>query len=448
MVRFFVPCLFCLCLGAQVVQESFQRDPGPLDFIRGEGFEQRILQSLTGDSLVGVDAEGNPVPRLARSWRIEGRRIRFDLRRDAQFQDGSPVRAEDIVWTFQTIQRMPDASPSAKAILEKVEVQGRGDQVELLSPKPPGRLLLELPALCIAKQECPGTGSGPFVLKKTSGEWRLRARAHFLNPRIQGFCFRLLPDGQALLQNLQKGWLSLGTPPDRPGLTPPASHLELRQPMHAQAIAWSRAGSEPLKHLEVWRTVAFPQGALGPRVQASRGLWPESLGFPPKAMGGGPRPDPRGKRWELLYGAGDEALQRALMAIRSAAQREGAELELKPLDPGLLYDRLLKGDYELACAVNVFEPHPWSVLDLMDSAGALNFSHWSQPRYGEIAAKLESPRDPAWETLQELWAQGPTSLPLVDFTSLLWVDRRLHLTPSSRGIYLSTPGAAGWAWKP
>lgn len=448
MIRVLVPCFLSLCLGAQVVQESFQRDPGPLDFIRGEGFEQRILQALAGDSLVGVDAQGNLVPRLARSWRIDGHRISFELRSDAHFQDGSPVRAEDVVWSFQAIQRLPDASPSAKAILEKAEVRGHGNQVEVFSPNPPARILLELPALFIAKRESPGMGSGPFTVQKASGEWRFKARTHFLHPHIRELRFRLLPDGQALLQNLQKGWLSLGTPPDRPGLRPPPSHIELRQPMHAQAIVWSRAGSEPLKHLETWRGIAFPAGALGPRVQASRGLWPESLGFPRRAMGGSPRPDPQGKRWKLLYGAGDEPLQRVLMAIRSAALREGAELELQPMDPGLLYERLLKGDYELACAVNVFEPHPWSVLDLLDPAGALNFSHWTHPRYPKIATQLESSRDPGWETLQELWAQGPTSLPLVDFSSLLWVDRRLVLTPSSRGIYLSTPGAAGWTWKP
>ena len=52
---------------AQVVEESLSRDPGPLDFIQGEGYEQWVFQSLAGDALVGLDPKGEPVPSLAPS---------------------------------------------------------------------------------------------------------------------------------------------------------------------------------------------------------------------------------------------------------------------------------------------------------------------------------------------------------------------------------------------
>jgi len=448
MARFLVPWFCCLCLCGQVVQESFQRDPGPLDFIHGEGFEQRILQALAGDALVGLDAQGRVVPRLAQTWEIKGKTIHFELRGDARFSNGSPVTAADVLWTFKAIQQSKNASPSCRSILDKVDINGHGSGVELRSSKPPGRLLFEMAIISIAQKGHPGIGSGPFLLRQSGGEWNFSARPHFLHPRIQGLHFRLIPDEQAQLQNLQKGWLSIGVPPARRDLRPPSGYVEIRQPMNAQVIVWSRAGVEPLRHLEAWRARALPSGALGVRASASHGLFPETLGFPPRAIAGGPRPDPKGQGWQLLYGAGDDTLQRILMAVREEARKDGADLDLRPVETSLLYDRLLTGNYQLVCAMNVFDANPWSVLDLLEPAGAQNFSHWTHRRLEEVVAKLKGPADPAWDELQGIWAEAPTSLPIADFTSIVWVDRRLKVVPSGLGFYLTTPGAAGWTWEP
>ena len=86
----------CLCLastlplGGQMVEESFSRDPGPLDYIQGDSYEQWILQSLAGDALVGIGTNGRVVPRLAVSWKTrKDGTITFTLHPDARFTDGS-----------------------------------------------------------------------------------------------------------------------------------------------------------------------------------------------------------------------------------------------------------------------------------------------------------------------------------------------------------------------
>ena len=122
--------LACMCLSAQVVQESFARDPGPLDFIRGEGFEQAILQALTGDSLVGMDAQGRLVPRLADRWVLRGRSLRLHLRKDACFEDGTPVRIEDALWTIRTLQSDPGASPTKRSLLAGLRARILGDALD------------------------------------------------------------------------------------------------------------------------------------------------------------------------------------------------------------------------------------------------------------------------------------------------------------------------------
>jgi hypothetical protein len=436
-----------LGLSAQVVQESFARDPGPLDFIRGEGHEQAILQSLTGDALVGLDAQGRVVPRLAIRWEERGGWVRFHLRKEARFEDGTTVGPEDALWTLHAIQADPKASPTKRAILEGVKARIQAGFLELNAGRPSQRLLCELARIPIAKKGRGSLGSGPFRLRMQEGEWHLAAHPHFLEPRIQGLRFRLVADEQAVLQNLQKGWLSIGVPPPRRGLKLPESHRELRQPFNAQLIAWSRVGDLPLRCLERWRAEAFPEELFGRQASASRGLWPESLGFRVRKMAPRVGAETRGQRWEILYTAGDAVAEKALLALRERGRQEGAMLEPRPVEAALLFERLQKGDFQVACAVNIFDPHPWSVLDLLAPQGAMNFSGWKHPSLAKLLPRLVDSRSPAWEELQDLWAGSPASLPILDFSGVVWVDKRLVVSPSPLGLYLTTPGAAGWSWQ-
>jgi hypothetical protein len=439
------PLLFAAAAFAQgrVVEESFQRDPGPLDFILGEGHEQNILQALAGDALVGLDTAGRPVPRLAAGWTARERTLRFRLRLGATFADGSAVRAEDVVWTFQAIQNDPKASPTKRAILEGVAVKGTGDSVTVTSAKPADRLLRELGRIPIARKEHPALGSGPFACERAGAEWRLTARPHFLQPRIPGLRFRMMPEEHGVLEALKKGWLHIGVPPARKGLEPPPGYAELRQPTHAQILVWSRAKGA-LAWVEAWRDGAFPDGFLGSKGTPSRGLWPEGLGHGLMRITAPKEPKPR--RLELQYAAGDDYVQKLLMALRARAAKDGVELDLRPVEAALLFQHLTEGRFELACAVALYDPHPWSVLELLEPKGPMNFSGWTHPRLADLLGRLPSAQAPAWRELQAAWAEAPGALPLVDFTSVVWVDARLAVTPSPLGLYLTTPGAAGWRW--
>jgi len=433
---------------AQVVEESFARDPGPLDFVKGEGFEQSILQALTGDALVGIDASGRVVPRLATSWKEQKNgAILFRLRKDARFTDGSPAAPEDVVWTLQAILADPQASPTKRAILEGAKVEVQDGQVALRSPKPPGRILMELARIPIAQSGHPDRGTGPFLLRHDNATWRLLRRDHFLKPGIEGLRFRLLGDSQAVFQALQKGWLSIGVPPARVQAQPPPAYRVVAQPMPYQLVVWSRLGVGPLQAMERWRKDAFPRQLLGVNARPSQGLWPRALGFEAQGIDAETVPLPKGRPLNLLYAAGDEPVEKLLMALRARALKDGVELDLTPLDPALLVARLQKGDFGLACYLATFDPEPWSVLEYMEPHGPMNFTGWSHPALAGLVAKLREPGDTAWTDLQALWAKAPGALPLVDFSSIVWVDKRLRVTPGPLGLYLETPGAAGWSWE-
>lgn len=431
---------------AQTVEESFARDPGPLDFIHGEGYEQAIMQSLAGDALVGLDVQNRVVPRLADTWKVAGKQLSFHLRAGTRFVDGTPVMPEDVAWTFREIQTSEGASPTKRGVLQGVKVTVRRAFVELSSAKPAPRLLMELAHVQVARKGHVDEGSGPFSLIRRGSEWTFTARQHFLKTSLSALHFRLIADDQALLQNLQKGWLSIGVPPARNNLHPPSSMVELHQPTRIQLIVFSHIGLAPLQALERWRSEAFPVNFFRAKAHPSRGLWPETLGFPVLTIQAPPPSSVKGQHWELLYSAGDELVQKALMALRERARQDGVDLEPRPVEASLLYQRLQKGDFQLASALNLFDPHPWSVLELLEPNGGMNFCDWKDVGFAGLAAKLDSPQSPAWRELQKIWAAHPAALPILDFTSVVWVDKKLKVEPSALGLYLTTPGPAGWTW--
>ena len=439
--------LATLLAPAQVVEESLPADPGPLDFIQGDSYEQWILQSLAGDALVGIRADGALTPRLATHWTLlEDGSLSFTLRADARFPDGRAVSAEDVLWTFRELLANPRASATKRAILAGAEVGERQGRPWIRSPKPPGRLLLELARVPIAQRGQPGQGSGPFAFHPEPGAWVFTRRDHFLRPRIDGLRFRLLPDPTAVLTALRKGWLTLGAPQDTPEAEPPPTCRRLTQPLHAQFVVWSRLGPGPLRLLERWRRDAFPARLLGRTARPSQGLWPETLGFPARSIQAEGSAAPPAQL-VLHHAAGDASLERLLLALRERARRDGCDLQLRPLEQGLLQERLQKGEFQLAGSVVFFEPQPWAVLEYLEPSGPMNFTGWRHTGLAAVTSRLHQPGDAAWVDLQTLWARSPAALPLLDFQSLLWVDRRLQVESSPMGLYLHTPGAAGWRWR-
>lgn len=63
----------------------------------------QAMHSLTFDSLVWLDPKGEVIPWIASKWEAsaDGKEWRFTLRDDVKWQDGTPLTAEDVVFTYQ-----------------------------------------------------------------------------------------------------------------------------------------------------------------------------------------------------------------------------------------------------------------------------------------------------------------------------------------------------------
>lgn len=104
------------------------------------GILNYYIASITQEGLVSIDAQGRVQPGLAESWtQPDDVTYVYELRDDARFQDGTPVTADDVVFSLQEA-RDATASPGLTYYLSGVEdIEKTGDSevtVTLTAPDP------------------------------------------------------------------------------------------------------------------------------------------------------------------------------------------------------------------------------------------------------------------------------------------------------------------------
>ncbi len=132
---------------------------GPLDF------SQRVMLDATAQGLVRFDANGGIEPGVAERWIVtdEGRSYIFRLR-DAQWADGAPVTAKQVVASLRAAiaprARSPLA-PSVAVIDEVVEMTPQVIEIRLKHPRPDLLKLFAQPEMAILRGG-KLAGTGPF----------------------------------------------------------------------------------------------------------------------------------------------------------------------------------------------------------------------------------------------------------------------------------------------
>ncbi|MCM2293148.1 ABC transporter substrate-binding protein [Allorhizobium sp. BGMRC 0089] len=78
---------------------------GTIDPAKITDYTQYLAAVNLYDGLTTVDSSGKIVPQLAESWDVSADNLTytFHLRKDATFQDGSPVEAKDVVYSVQRL---------------------------------------------------------------------------------------------------------------------------------------------------------------------------------------------------------------------------------------------------------------------------------------------------------------------------------------------------------
>lgn len=138
------------------------------------------------DYLVDIDADNEIQPRIARDWTIseDGLSYTFTLAEDVTFHDGSPMTAQDVVFTFRRL-RDTEGLPTADlyADIESIEATGEFEVTFVISDPNPFFLfdLSDNHALIIKDGTEDATdfnGTGPFVVTDYQPENRISMRAN------------------------------------------------------------------------------------------------------------------------------------------------------------------------------------------------------------------------------------------------------------------------------
>lgn len=136
-VAVFVVCLFCAlsllsahACAAQVAEKklaiALNNVPPHFNPAVHSGTLAGLLGTQLFAGLLRCDEKGEPVPYLAKEWRVsrDGRRIDFFLHENALFHDDTPITASDVVFSYKVVKKHHPFY-SMLAPVKEVRVEGR-----------------------------------------------------------------------------------------------------------------------------------------------------------------------------------------------------------------------------------------------------------------------------------------------------------------------------------
>jgi peptide/nickel transport system substrate-binding protein len=176
------------------------------------------------DYLVDIDAGNNIRPRLATRWAVSGDGLTytFTLASGATFQDGSPLTANDVVWTFNRLRDPALELPTADLYQNITNVEATGDlEVTFTLAETNPFFLYDLSdnhaVILKADTADPATGfngTGPFRVANYTPEDRMQLQAnenYFISgkPGVAELEFIFFSDQAASVDALRGGQVDL-----------------------------------------------------------------------------------------------------------------------------------------------------------------------------------------------------------------------------------------------
>jgi peptide/nickel transport system substrate-binding protein len=204
-------------------------EPKTLDPLQVADEPSETIRYLTGGVLIRVDRQTQKfAPELAVSWKISegGRKIRFELRRNVLFSDGTPFSADDVAYTVKALMDPNLHSPTGDSFRSgEGEVQVARENpyaVSILFPSPIAgleRLFDQVAILSSHSAQRDSATLGPFyiadhkagtsiLLKRNPNYWKKDPNGKQL-PYLDSVQLEILQNRDAELLRLRRGEIHL-----------------------------------------------------------------------------------------------------------------------------------------------------------------------------------------------------------------------------------------------
>ena len=459
---------------------------------------------LIFEGLVGMDAKGEPVPRLATSWEIspDGKTITFKLRDNVRWHDGEKFTSADVAFTLEAI-RATSAATVWKAYMAPVmELSTPDDRtvvVKYADAYAPALVTWTvgiLPKhrfagpddLSTAQANTEPVGTGPFKYTR----WEL-GKALYLEqnpkwwqkrPHLDGIQFVFgTPDGGMLeaLRRDQLDWARIGDPDKWLSVAQTPEFVEQFETSDTvesriRVIAWNtqRAKLDD-KRVRQALTYALDRPRVitdvlyGQAQPLAAPLFPTMFGHDPSVA---PLPFDLAKAKELLDAAAPPKDGKRLSldvimieTLKSAAtdsmeaifKRDlaslGIDFKLTPLGTKEYYERINRRDYDgvyFGWLPDIPDPDPSALLHSSQAQSGANFAAYSNAEVDKLLEDAvhkvnRDERRPLYEQLERMLVEEMPYTPLyAPYSHYAWT-RKLHgVTTKDVAPTPPLPGVAGW----
>lgn len=388
---------------AETLKMAWSQDATGLDPHKQTAFASIRLLELVYEPLVRTDAELNVVPAIASSWEFseDGKTLTFNLDPNAKFSNGDKVMPADVKASFERILDEATSASARSNFLSIESIDTPDDETVVFNLSQPDVPLLTamssinaaiVPASAIEAGTL-GTetlGSGPFVLEnwEPNSSETLTANENWAGGElsIDGLDISVLPDETAILASLRTGQVdfALINDPLVATLVPSNPGLKLdREPVLSYHVLQLNAEEGAMQELKVRQAIScaidrqdvldaalLGEGKVtGPLTMPAFATDPSELfcytqdldkakalmeeagyadGFSAKVMAATGEPPT----------AAAEA-----QVIQSQLAEIGIDLDIEMMELNVYIDRWLKGDFDMAVALNGGRTDPYTMYN-------------------------------------------------------------------------------------
>ena len=200
---------------------GLKSSPTNLDPRVGNDNASGRIQDLCCSGLIKVTPELDYAPDIAASWETpDDKTIIFKLNPNAKFQNGKPVTAQDVKWTYDSVMNSPLVSTKKSGYSAVDRVEAPDAQTVIFHLKEPNGGLFDnlnmgiVPTgtdTNVAKMKPIGAGPYKVVDFKTDERVTLEAfdQYHGGAPKIKNLVVRVIPDMTTMVLEMRRGSVNL-----------------------------------------------------------------------------------------------------------------------------------------------------------------------------------------------------------------------------------------------